>query len=256
MSKKEKVNVSKRVHVIAGTKGGVGKSFCASLLADYFVAEKIDAVLVDADPLNPTFRRFWPSAAQLDPRAVDQLDDVFLRIFEGGQRIAVVDLGAGKEAEVLTWMKDVPFDELASVHGVHFTTHLVVSADRDAVVAALVWAEAIQDQTKYLVWATEKDGPAWGFDRTEQGQSFVAAFSPAIVRVPRLEPAGLRAALEQRVMSVGRAAEMTESVRGLSDVISRQRLRRFRDGVFEQLAGCADDFLFPPRACLTGGEAT
>ena len=59
----------KEVHFIAQGKGGVGKSFIASILAQYLKERVKDEHIhcYDTDPVNPTFSRYSALSAQVVP---------------------------------------------------------------------------------------------------------------------------------------------------------------------------------------------
>lgn len=52
-----------KIHLIDGEKGGVGKSFFAKILVEYFLEEKIPYTLIDADQTNPDVQKLYPKGA-------------------------------------------------------------------------------------------------------------------------------------------------------------------------------------------------
>jgi len=54
----------KKVHFSLQGKGGVGKSYVASLLAQYHLDKKLPVVCIDADPVNSTLSGYKALGAQ------------------------------------------------------------------------------------------------------------------------------------------------------------------------------------------------
>ena len=47
-----------KIHMILQGKGGVGKSFISSILAQHRIAKGKNPLCIDTDPVNATFLRF------------------------------------------------------------------------------------------------------------------------------------------------------------------------------------------------------
>src|SRR3546814_12819123 len=72
----------KQVHLILQGKGGVGKSFIATLLTQHYIGRQITPACIDTDPVNQTFAGYKAFSAKrlelmrdgnIDPRAFDHL---------------------------------------------------------------------------------------------------------------------------------------------------------------------------------------
>ena len=50
----------KKIILVTGDKGGVGKSFTARIIADYLLDKKVSFRAFDTDKTNATFYRFYP----------------------------------------------------------------------------------------------------------------------------------------------------------------------------------------------------
>ncbi len=91
----------KQVHIILQGKGGVGKSFVASLLKQHFSDRSIPARGVDTDPVNATFASYKAFDVErleimqgdnIDPRAFDNLIEWIVTSDEDS--VFIVDNGA------------------------------------------------------------------------------------------------------------------------------------------------------------------
>ena len=130
------------VNLILQGKGGVGKSFVASLLAQHYKTLGVETVCVDTDPINGTFLGYEAYGVRgieildgddINPRAFDEMIQIVMEAPEGSA--VIVDNGAETfvplcsyllEAEVLPLLKreghDVMFHAvLTGGQGMHDT---------------------------------------------------------------------------------------------------------------------------------------
>ncbi len=73
--------MSKNVHMVLQGKGGVGKSFVASLLAQYFRSRNVNPLCIDTDPVNATFASY--KAFDVQRLEIMKDNDVDQRAFDG-----------------------------------------------------------------------------------------------------------------------------------------------------------------------------
>lgn len=101
----------KQVHMILQGKGGVGKSFIASLIAQHYQDADIDPICIDTDPVNQTFAGYKAfKASQLDlmdgddlnPRAFDELIEMIMAADD--EAVFVIDNGAATFVPLCAWM--------------------------------------------------------------------------------------------------------------------------------------------------------
>ena len=50
--------MAKKVNIVLQGKGGVGKSFIASVMAQYYYSKNKTPLCIDTDPVNATFHGF------------------------------------------------------------------------------------------------------------------------------------------------------------------------------------------------------
>src|SRR3989337_2061032 len=82
----ESTTAASAVHFVLQGKGGVGKSFVASILGQYFRERNMHVNCVDTDPVNQTFAQY----RDLDVQPLDLLVDGGIRPkgFDGlGERL-------------------------------------------------------------------------------------------------------------------------------------------------------------------------
>ncbi len=87
------------VHLVLQGKGGVGKSFVSSILAQYFRTKSAPVHCLDTDPVNATFAQYRLLGAEhlkvLKRGIVNEKEfDVFVQRVCKGQGVFIVDTGA------------------------------------------------------------------------------------------------------------------------------------------------------------------
>ncbi len=163
--------MSSWLFIMAGTKGGIGKTLTASLLADVAWAKGLKTVLYDCDNENESLKNVYTHPADerrvltinLNGDEVDMdypLDAVVSDITEtenasknsGGNHVYVVDMKAGTSQYTLDWMKAFPFE---TIHGMGIEIYLVgcVTADVDSVHTLSRWIyEYLENEyVKFLI---------------------------------------------------------------------------------------------------------
>lgn len=105
------------VHFIGGEKGGVGKSFTARLLAQYFIDKGIPFQGFDSDRSHETFSRFYGQFSEhLDVNDFSSLDQLAEFAESNPDHALLVDLAAQTFTGLAKWFADSDgfglFDEL------------------------------------------------------------------------------------------------------------------------------------------------
>ncbi|MCG8669477.1 MAG: mobilization protein [Pseudomonadales bacterium] len=95
------------IHFIGGEKGGVGKSFTARLLAQYFIDSGIAFRAFDTDRSHETFSRFYGDySTHIDANEFDSLDELVEYAEDNPHHQILVDLAAQTFAPLARWMED------------------------------------------------------------------------------------------------------------------------------------------------------
>ncbi|GAB2189613.1 P-loop NTPase family protein [Sessilibacter sp. MAH2] len=96
-----------RVHFISGEKGGVGKSFTARTLAQYFIDAEQPFIGFDSDQSHSTFSRFY--AEFTSPVVIDDfesMDEILVAAEENGRAEIIVDLAAQTADSLEDWIDE------------------------------------------------------------------------------------------------------------------------------------------------------
>lgn len=95
------------LHLVGGEKGGVGKSFTARLLAQYFIDSHSHFIGFDTDQSNTTFSRFYKEFTQaVNVDEPESLDSIVSAAEQNPDANIVVDLAAQTAAKIDRWIAD------------------------------------------------------------------------------------------------------------------------------------------------------
>ena len=155
-----------KLFLMAGTKGGIGKTLVATLLADAASDAGYRSVLFDCDEENKSLFNAMSNRCveQILERynleensSVDKfpLDRVANRIFQiesdkehyPGENVFGIDLKAGSTYKMLDWMKLFPF-EVFQEQGVEVYIVGIVTNDSDSVMTYLPWIKQFDLQAR------------------------------------------------------------------------------------------------------------
>lgn len=181
----------------AGAKGGTGKSTFLRFPITWLQDAGIDPYLIDADEESRTLSRFFPNAVRVEPRRTKSYD-IIMNLAETGEHpLIIVDLKAGVGNDMLNWIADVPFDELAEI-GVTMLCIGVITSSPDSISSLLRWVDFLGKQVCYLVVKNLKDSDAAGLDPesvsfpdyllTKAAIEFRKRYRPAEIIMPALDP--------------------------------------------------------------------
>lgn len=164
------------IHFVLQGKGGIGKSFVAALLAQYFRDQGTDLIAFDTDQENTTFAHYAALAVRhvpvmtesrtIDAKRFDKLIEQILT--EDGT--FVVDNGANTFSPLLAYMVENRVPEFLEESGKRVYIHTIVGGGDTLLDTANGFnsiAEGITD-TPIVIWLNEHFGPT----RTQAGDDF------------------------------------------------------------------------------------
>jgi MinD-like ATPase involved in chromosome partitioning or flagellar assembly len=229
--------ITKRVILTMGGKGGVGKTSFMLALAEWFTANEMKITLLDLDTENKTrgslSHYFNRAATKVDIRTAAGLD-MFVDHLESGASILLADMGASSGQVTYDWF-DSMFEDVQAL-GVSFTAIGIVTPEPASVESVLNWAARLQDRVEYIIVENALTYPAdFGYWRgTEQAQRFRDLFQPLVLkmdfRLPELEnPA------RQYGITLGKIAERKHDVNELGRASLVLRAQSYRRRLFEEI---------------------
>lgn len=125
----------KQAHFILQGKGGVGKSFISTILAQYFDKKNVELRCFDTDPVNNTFSRFANlnvkhvpllvnGQSKIDERNFDPIMEEILTAEEG---IFVVDNGASTFIPMCNYIMENDLMTVLKDNGVEVFIHTIIT---------------------------------------------------------------------------------------------------------------------------------
>lgn len=236
---------ARRAHFVLQGKGGVGKSFVASLLAQYLVEhDRLDGCY-DTDPVNRSLRSVPALQAQpvellnrnaLNVKAVDRL----VEVIAAGRLDVVVDGGAASFLPLSRYLVEGGIAGTLLEQGVRMVVHTIVTGGGNGLDTLRGMEAAIEHFTPeahVTCWANEYFGPiafdGVPFEKTEAYRSMRPKMH-GIIFLHRLDPElfepNLREMLE-RHMTFAQALASEDFM-----LMEKSRLTRIRHEIWEQLA--------------------
>ncbi len=213
----------KRLVLCPQDKGGIGKSFVATLLYDYLRERGVRVKAFDLDHANSTFHRYVPEAEFLDTdvdasrlAVLDRLTDAF-----DEADIVLADNRATGGAKVIAYLEESRLPALQAELG--FTLVFVVIAvdDKDALSQIAELLGKYGDRVRWLVARNQRDGAALGLYAQSNSRKTLLSLGAVEVDVPCLaEITRNRLQVANLTVARGRTAEKLH-------VLDRSRCVRF-----------------------------
>jgi len=149
----------KKLIVFPQDKGGIGKSFIATLVYDYFKDQAVKVKTFDLDHANSTFQRFVPEAefidTDVDPSKLAVLDTM-VNALETVD-VVLVDNRASGGTKVLRYIDDSRLTELQKQLDFELVFVVIALQDKDAISQIADLLDEYQDRVRWLVVRNYRD---------------------------------------------------------------------------------------------------
>lgn len=228
-----------------GSKGGVGRSWVLSLLADWYQSQKISFRAVDLDQENHTLTRFYGASESLKNVNEKNLDELLEGIMAGGEAVTLIDQKGAAVEPLQGWLGLVDFKFLSQNQGLNFTALGVVDASADSVASVNFWRQNAlknDEAVRYLMVQNRVWKEAWRGELSGQKRSLEHPKSD-LLEIPKLDER-LHAYLEEKNLSVSAGLALREASQALTLFVNRVRLRKYQLAVFNAFAQ-ASNLLLP-----------
>lgn len=245
------------LYFIAGTKGGIGKSTMAALIAEIARDKGREVEIFDCDNENRSLVSAFEAHGEdfklhvIDPDSEDKafpLDDVINRIAEETVtgKVFVVDMKAGTSFSVQNWFKSVPVGELAA-NGVKINVVGCLTSDVESVNTFGVWVDYFLGESKkgnvrFVVVKNMRDGK--DFSHYEQRvQKILESYDFLELSIPKFEGEYLEK-MKRHKTTLGKAAKGEAKLPGYDGFMDLNRMRRYYEDAtkeIEKLFGAAAD---------------
>jgi hypothetical protein len=232
------------VHLILQGKGGVGKSFVSSILAQYLRDKQKTVHCFDADPVNATLAQYQELNAEhvnvlrrgsINEKAFDRIVENVCR----GEGVFVVDTGATTFVPMWNYILENEILDFLNQHGCQVYVHSVVTGGQAMTDTLNGFGEVAKTtgQKNIVVWLNEYFGEIQGnegrpFEELKVAQEHAAKLAGSVTireRNPNTFGDDVKQMLERRLTFD--AAIKSEEF----SLVSKQRLAIIRRDLFEQL---------------------
>jgi hypothetical protein len=235
----------KQVHITLQGKGGIGKSYVTSLVAQNLIDRGEEVICIDTDPINATLSSFKAFKAQRidllqDNRIKEGLfDDMMEQILNTDSHF-VIDSGAASFIPLSNYL--VQHDALGMIaeHGKQPVIHSVIAggfALNNTLSDFAQMAEQMPESAQIIVWLNEHFGKIEFDGKTfEQSKAYQKHKErvTGILRLPRQNEDTFGQTIEQLIAERLTFTEALQS--DVFRIMSKQRITMYRRGIYDQLA--------------------
>jgi hypothetical protein len=160
-----------KTHLFLHGKGGVGKTYLASHIAQHLVRKGATPVVYDGDHICRSLSRFTGLTAQpitlIDRRgALDiELMEYLAHCMEGSRDDFVIDTSTAAFLQLCTYLKKVDLAAALGRNGRQFVIHFIIAGggQQDPSLAHFqTLMDSIQEGTKVVVWLNDYYGSVMG----------------------------------------------------------------------------------------------
>lgn len=160
-----------RLHMTLGDKGGIGKSFIAALLAQYYLDNVVNVNLtcLDMDPKNKTLSRYTGLQVEhIDVQSNGDIDrkkfDIFVNRVLGtdDEGEIIVDVGGNIYISLTDYLRVNEVFQLLILNGVDVILHVPIVGAGDLFPTLKTLDELVMSTPKeahIAVWINQKNGP-------------------------------------------------------------------------------------------------
>ncbi|SDR49079.1 hypothetical protein [Pseudovibrio sp. Tun.PSC04-5.I4] len=203
------------VHIGLQSKGGVGKTYSASALAQYFQHKGADLTCIDADSSTPTLSSFKSLKAvqiaitegsRINIRGFDAMIEKICSLPDGST--VVVDTGSSTFLPLAQYFSEAPVLELLKDQGCEVVIHSVVKGGQEVLETINSLASIIEGfpDLPVVVWKNEFTNPVAYDGKAFEASPFYQKYKDrfrAVITLPEWQKdtygEDLKAVLEKRL---------------------------------------------------------
>ena len=141
--------MKRQLNIILNGKGGVGKSFFATNLVQYFKDRQIEHRAIDTDNENSTLKRFHREADFINIGNVQEIDLLFSSLEQSP--LVTVDCRAASTDIFLDYFAEVRAFEILEMLDASLTVISPVNHEADSVEQVKIIAGSLNDRCRYLI---------------------------------------------------------------------------------------------------------
>jgi len=229
-----------KIYITLGGKGGVGKTVCAVLLADYLVKHEIPFLAFDCDSENAgkaaAFSTAYSNAHRINLRSVADCDRLISTASEN--EITLADLPANASGDFLEWWEAVSQPDTLESLNLEVVGIGCITPEAGAFASVAQWANTLQDSMRYIIALNHRSQQRVPLPReqvfpeyfdTPTGKRFREAFSPYELEIPGLYDGSMSRLAKSGLLPSLAAADLS------IPILDRTRIRVWAAKVHNQL---------------------
>lgn len=232
-----------KIHVVLQGKGGVGKSYIASILAQYKINKSQKPLCIDTDSINATFASYKALNVQRFPvingnTDSSNLDGLIEKIAQSSDDV-IIDNGANSCVQMARYLISNQMQVSLADLGHKLVVHTVITGGQtllDTVSGFSQLVSQLSADTLIVVWLNPYWGPVEDAGKTfEQMKAYTENKDriTAIIPIPKLNAATF--GLDLIDMLKDRLTFDEAIVSPERFIMTRQRLKMIRDQLFHQI---------------------
>jgi len=222
-----------RIHFVSGEKGGVGKSFTARVLAQYFIDHKMPFAAFDSDQSHATFSRFYADyTSAVTVEDFESLDQILIAAEENAGMDLIVDLAAQTAKHLEAWFDESDmFDFLGDIDCTAYFWHVMDDGADSARLLDQLITHYGDSGLKFVVVKNMGRGNDFSLFDASQIAKKAKAAGAEFIELPRLV-AGLTQKIDFYNFSFWAAANNTKAM----SAIERQRAKKWLQDCYAALS--------------------
>jgi len=180
------MSTQKRIVFITGDKGGVGKSFTARALVQFYLDENIPFHAYDIDPVNPNLYQFYPEVTTaIDLQEAGALDK--LRNDLEVHSLLLVDCAARSISDLDHWFTDMSLFHQRKNLKLALTFAFVITPDKSCTAIMRDALDRFQQEASYFVVKNKGKGKNFSiYQDSELRKSFLNDYHGQEIFLPPL----------------------------------------------------------------------
>lgn len=230
----------RRILLFPQDKGGIGKSFVATLIYDHLVAQRVTLKAFDLDHANSTFNRFVPDAefidTDVDEARLGVLDRIVHALDEAD--VVLVDNRATGGEKVLNYLNEVRLTELQDELDCRLVFVVIATDDKDANSQIADLVDGYGEHVSWLIARNHRDGPQLPLFDGSRSRERLLGLGAVEIEVPVLAEV-TRNQLQMANLTVGRGCDAEQL-----HLLDRSRCVRYHAAMAAEFAK-AESVLLP-----------
>lgn len=230
MTNQTKPPITKKLIVFPQDKGGIGKSFIATLVYDYITEQSVKLKTFDLDHANSTFQRFVPEAEFIDTDVDANKLAVLDKMVSALETVdaVLVDNRASGGTKVLRYIEDSRLTELQKELQFELIFIVVALDDKDAISQIADLLDEYKDRVRWLVVRNYRDTSTLTMYDDSQTRKRLEAAGAVEIEVSCLtEVTRNKLQFNNLTVSKGRTSNKVH-------LLDRSRCHRFHDAMMAQ----------------------